>query len=53
MDGLKLAAFVRDRWPPIKIILTSGYRQPEVGQFAQGLPFLKTLCLFRSREYDP
>ena len=24
MDGLKLAAFVRDRWPPIKLILTSG-----------------------------
>ena len=24
MDGLKLAAAVRDRWPPIKIITTSG-----------------------------
>jgi len=24
MDGLKLARFVRDRWPPIKIIATSG-----------------------------
>jgi two-component system, response regulator PdtaR len=24
MDGLKLAAAVRDRWPPIKIIATSG-----------------------------
>ena len=24
MDGLKLAAAVRDRWPPIGIILTSG-----------------------------
>lgn len=27
MDGLKLAAAVRDRWPPVKIILTSGHRQ--------------------------
>lgn len=27
MDGLKLAAMVRDRWPPIKIIVTSGHRQ--------------------------
>jgi CheY-like chemotaxis protein len=27
MDGLKLAAAVRDRWPPIKIIVTSGHRQ--------------------------
>ncbi len=24
MDGLKLAAAVRDRWPPIKIVATSG-----------------------------
>lgn len=24
MDGLKLAAFVRHRWPPIKIVATSG-----------------------------
>ncbi len=24
MDGLKLAQFVRNRWPPIKIIPTSG-----------------------------
>jgi CheY-like chemotaxis protein len=24
MDGLKLARFVRNRWPPIKIIATSG-----------------------------
>ncbi|WP_442582074.1 response regulator [Mesorhizobium sp. ASY16-5R] len=26
MDGLKLANAVRDRWPPIKIILESVYR---------------------------
>jgi DNA-binding NtrC family response regulator len=25
IDGLKLAALVRDRWPPIKIIITSGH----------------------------
>jgi CheY-like chemotaxis protein len=24
MDGLNLARFVRDRWPPIKIVATSG-----------------------------
>lgn len=30
MDGLKLAAAIRKRWPPIKIIVTSGYRTPEV-----------------------
>jgi len=25
MDGLKLARAIRDRWPPIELILTSGY----------------------------
>ena len=30
MDGLKLAAFIRNRWPPIKLILTSG-RMPVRG----------------------
>ncbi len=27
MDGLKLAAAVRDRWPPVQIIVTSGHWQ--------------------------
>lgn len=27
IDGLKLAEAVRDRWPPIKIIVASGHRQ--------------------------
>jgi CheY-like chemotaxis protein len=41
MDGLKLAHFVRDRWPPIKIIATSGhvhlkgYELPNGGRFLQ------------------
>jgi hypothetical protein len=26
MDGLRLAAAVWDRWPPIKIIITSGHK---------------------------
>jgi CheY-like chemotaxis protein len=30
MDGLKLARAVRDRWPPIELILTSGLMK--VGQ---------------------
>jgi DNA-binding NtrC family response regulator len=28
MDGLKLAAAVRDRWPPVNIIITSGKTRP-------------------------
>lgn len=30
IDGLKLAAAVRDRWPPIKIVVTSGHRKVAV-----------------------
>jgi two-component system, response regulator PdtaR len=28
MDGLKLAHYVRGRWPPVKLILTSGRLKP-------------------------
>jgi two-component system, response regulator PdtaR len=28
IDGLKLAAAVRDRWPPVNIIVTTGMRAP-------------------------
>ena len=31
MDGLKLAAYVRDRWPPVAIIVTSGRILPGEG----------------------
>jgi len=30
MDGLMLAAAVRDKWPPIKIIVTSGHHKVEM-----------------------
>jgi two-component system, response regulator PdtaR len=29
MDGLKLAAAVRNRWPPVEIIVTSGRSLPD------------------------
>jgi DNA-binding NtrC family response regulator len=28
MDGMKLAAAVRDRWPPIEIVIVSGHKRP-------------------------
>jgi len=31
IDGLMLAAAVRNRWPPIKIIVTSGHRKVRMG----------------------
>jgi CheY-like chemotaxis protein len=30
MDGMKLAAAIRNRWPPIELILTSGYKAPGI-----------------------
>jgi CheY-like chemotaxis protein len=35
MDGLKLASMVRDRWPPVEIIVTSGKRLPDADQLPQ------------------
>jgi CheY-like chemotaxis protein len=32
MDGLKLAAAVRRKWPPISIIVVSGHRKPAMGE---------------------
>lgn len=46
MDGLSLAAAVRDRWPPIKIVVTSGHRKVE----AMELP---SDALFMPKPYNP
>ena len=46
MDGLKLAHYVRGRWPPVKIIVTSGHvKVPE-----ESLP---AGALFMPKPYDP
>lgn len=39
MDGLKLAAAVRDRWPPVRIIVTSGARMVEITDLPDGSVF--------------
>ena len=55
MDGLKLSAAVRDRWPPVKIIVTSGHRHirnedlPVVGRFV-GKPYDGQLVAASLRE---
>ena len=41
MDGLKLAAVVRLRWPPIKIVANSGQVKIGVGDLPQGSRFLQ------------
>ncbi|MGY2903370.1 response regulator [Bradyrhizobium sp. URHC0002] len=40
MDGLRLAHFVRNRWPPIKIIATSGYAKITEKDLPDGSRFL-------------
>lgn len=46
MDGLKLAAAVRDRWPPVQIIVTSGHWQMSDSA-------LPVSGRFFSKPYDP
>ena len=36
VDGLKLAALIRDRWPPIAIIITSGKTAPLARDIPEG-----------------
>ncbi len=41
-DGMKLAASIRDRWPPIELILTSSRRTVPLHEIpARGVFFLK------------
>ncbi len=40
MDGLRLAAIVRDRWPPIALLITSGQLCPPAGDMPDGARFL-------------
>jgi len=40
MDGLKLAHFVKGRWPPIKIITTSGHARIAQSDLPAGSRFL-------------
>jgi CheY-like chemotaxis protein len=41
MNGLKLAAAVRDRWPPVNIIVTTGKRPPRDDQLPVHSRFLR------------
>jgi DNA-binding NtrC family response regulator len=40
MNGLKLAAAVRDRWPPVKIVVTSGHRIVKAIEIPHGGVFM-------------
>jgi CheY-like chemotaxis protein len=40
MDGLKLSHFVKDRWPPIRIIATSGHAKITANDLPEGVRFM-------------
>jgi len=40
MDGLKLAHFVRDRWPPVRIVATSGRVRIAESDLPEGVRFV-------------
>jgi CheY-like chemotaxis protein len=40
MDGLKLAAAVRDRWPPVALLITSGKVRPPADDMPTGARFI-------------
>lgn len=43
MNGLKLAAAVRDRWPPVSIIATSGHFEIQAGDLPADARFIPKL----------
>ena len=40
MDGLKLAAAVRHRWPPVRLLITTGKSAPTSAQMPAGSTFI-------------
>jgi len=46
MDGLRLAAAIRDRWPPVKVVTTSQFIQPGESKTPEG-------GLFVPKPYSP
>jgi len=40
MDGLKLAHYVRRRWPPVQLMVTSGRMEPSAEDMPAGSVFL-------------
>jgi CheY-like chemotaxis protein len=41
MDGLLLAAVIRDRWPPVALLVTSGKIRPPADDMPTGARFLQ------------
>ena len=46
MDGLRLAAAVRKRWPPVALLVTSGQFRPGHGDLPENAHFLPKPYMF-------
>jgi DNA-binding NtrC family response regulator len=46
MDGMKLAAAVRNRWPPIEIVIVSGQKRPLTTTLPERAVFFPKPCDF-------
>jgi len=46
MDSIRLSAAIRKRWPPVKLVLTSGKFRAGDSELPSGMPFL-------AKPYDP
>jgi CheY-like chemotaxis protein len=40
MDGIKLSHYVRDRWPPVRIVVTSGHQRAASEILPEGATFI-------------
>jgi two-component system, response regulator PdtaR len=40
MDGLLLAAVVKDRWPPVALLIASGRKRPSMADMPAGARFI-------------
>jgi CheY-like chemotaxis protein len=48
MDGLMLAAAVRERWPPVQIVIMSGKKRPAREELPQRARFIEKPLKMRS-----
>jgi CheY-like chemotaxis protein len=52
LDGLRLGAVVRDRWPPVKLLITSGQVSPPAVDLPSGARFIAEPYLLRQLEAE-
>ena len=41
MDGIKLSHYIRDRWPPVKLLIVSGEQVVEESRLPVGVQFFR------------